>query len=76
MNSPAARRNAARPSRPAMMRELLALEADCECGAPATTRKPKYDGTGGYFSLCIDCIAGGESTEDRVAELLAMLDLA
>jgi len=25
--------------------------------------------------MCIDCVAGGVSTEDRVAELLAMLDL-
>lgn len=76
MNSPAARRNAARSSRPAMMRQLLANEKPCECGEPATSRVPLNDGSGRYESVCIDCMAGGMSTEDRVAELLAMLELA
>jgi hypothetical protein len=73
MNSPAARSNATRESRPARMRRLLAEEKPCECGEPALIRQPKGNGTGSYESLCLDC-AAGMSHEDRLAELLAMLD--
>lgn len=71
MNSPAARSNAARPSRPALMRELLANEADCECGARPVVRR--FVAFGRYESLCLDC-ATGLDMEAHLAELHAMLD--
>jgi hypothetical protein len=40
------------------MRQLLAEEPDCECGKPARIRQPKGNGTGGYESLCLDCLVG------------------
>lgn len=53
MNSDAARANAARPSNPARMRQLLATEPNCRyCGDTATIRVPDGKGMGRYMSLC------------------------
>lgn len=71
MNSPAARQNAARPTNPARMRDLLANEADCECGQRPVVRR--FVGFGKYESLCLDC-ATGMDMEAHLEELHAMLE--
>jgi len=71
-NSDAARRNAARPSNPARMRLILALQPDCECGQPARVRVPTGK-NGGYKSFCLDCHLGIDF-DSRLEELLEMLD--
>lgn len=79
MNSDRARRNAARPTNPACMRQLLVDEAPCDCGQPALVRVPKEDGTGGYYSLCHVCATGFVPfTRDmavlELEEMLALLE--
>lgn len=74
MNSPSARRNAARLTNPARMRLLLALEKEGECAECGTRhtekliRQPKDDGSGGYESVCRDCVLP-MFTADELADL-------
>ena len=57
------------------MRLQASVEARCHiCELnPATIREPKGNGTGGYQSVCLDCLYTNEDY-DVLEELLAMLD--